>query len=426
MFRLNLPLMRGWFSALLLATSVSGPPAFGQDAALSLSEAVAMALDRDPSTARYQSLAAGLDADAIADGQLPDPTMQVGLLNFPTDTFARGQEAMTQVQVGIQQAFPPGDSLAIRAQQTRAMSTAERARSRARAREVVQAVRESWIELHYWRRAEQVVAANRALFEQLSAITSRQYAAGRHNQQDVLRAELELSALEDRLTEIRSRQEVNRAELARWIGPAAHSALQSEKPHVPAPPERALLESRIQDHPVLAVEAALVQAQQEGVSLARQAYKPGFSVGVAYGARSGNNPDGSDRADFASASVTVQLPLFRAKRQDQRLAARQRLHAAATLSRDEKYLQLQRMLEVNYSERERLQQRLELYEKQLLPQAASNTKASLSAYQNDRTDFTTLIRARMTELDVRLRALRLAADLARVETKLLYLAGEHR
>ena len=411
---------------LSFVTSIAGGSAVAQEASLSLSEAITLALSRDPLTARYRELAAGLDADAVADGQLPDPTMQVGLLNFPTDTFSRGQEPMTQVQVGVRQAFPPGDSLAIRSRQTRALSAAEQARSRVRAREVIQSVRESWIELQYWRRAEQVVRSNRTLFERLSEITSRQYAAGRHNQQDVLRAELELSALDDRLTDIRTRQDTLRAELAKWIGSAAQGPLQSGEPTLPTVPEREVLISAHTNHPALAVEAALVRAQQDGVALAREAYKPGFSAGIAYGARSGSNPDGSSRADFASATVTIELPLFRAKRQDQRLAARQRQHAAAALSRDEKFLQLQRMLEANDSERQRLRQRLDLYHKQLVLQAARNTEASLSAYQNDRTDFTTLMRARMTELDVRLRELRLRADLAKVDARLLYLAGESR
>lgn len=422
MFRFPKPPRCGWLLALI-AVSLS-PALYAQERVLTLAEAVAAALARDPLTARYLELAAGYEAEAVADGQLPDPSLQVGLLNFPTDTFARDQEPMTQVQVGVRQAFPPGDSLAIKSSRTGALSEAEVERSRARAREVVQAVRENWIELHYWLQAEQVVSANRSLFEQLSDITSRQYAAGRHNQQDVIRAELELNTLDDRITEIRTRQETSRAELVKWVGTAAEGTLHDGLPGLPQVPERPQLESQLKDHPLLEVEQALVQVQQRDVELAREAYKPGFSVGVSYGARSGSGADGSDRPDFASATLSVELPLFTEKRQDQRLAASQRRQAAATLGRDEKYLQLRRMLAVNLSEQQRLQERLRLYRNKLLPQAAHSTEASLSAYQNDRTDFTALMRARMTELEVRLRALRLEADLAKVNAKLLYLAGE--
>ena len=39
-------------------------------------------------------------------GQLPDPKLKIGVMNLPLDSFERDQEAMTQLQLGLQQAFP--------------------------------------------------------------------------------------------------------------------------------------------------------------------------------------------------------------------------------------------------------------------------------------------------------------------------------
>ena len=56
--------------------------------------------------------AAGVDATrsaSIAAGQLPDPTLNIGVDNFPVSgppAFTLNGDSMTMVRVGIEQAFP--------------------------------------------------------------------------------------------------------------------------------------------------------------------------------------------------------------------------------------------------------------------------------------------------------------------------------
>ncbi len=109
-------------ASLLAAISLSSPVVAASDEHLSLADAERIALGADPGVARFRALADGLRERAVADAQLPDPKLKLGLMNFPTDTFDRTQEPMTQVQVGAVQAFPRGDSLALSGQRTRALS----------------------------------------------------------------------------------------------------------------------------------------------------------------------------------------------------------------------------------------------------------------------------------------------------------------
>ena len=85
---------------------------------------------------------------------------------------------------------------------------------------------------------------------------------------------------------------------------------------------------------------------------------------------------------------------------------------------------LRRSLNARYAEWRRLGERIELYRKTLLPKAHQNAEAALSAYQSDANDFGTLMKARITELNVSLQYLRLLVDRTRSEAALLYLAGE--
>jgi outer membrane protein TolC len=81
---------------------------------------------------------------------------------------------------------------------------------------------------------------------------------------------------------------------------------------------------------------------------------------------------------------------------------------------------------VNHANWQRLGERSALYESRLLQVSTANAQASLKAYQSGVTEFTTLMRARITDLDVRLADLRIRVDHAKAQASLLYLAGENQ
>jgi outer membrane protein TolC len=74
---------------------------------------------------------------------------------------------------------------------------------------------------------------------------------------------------------------------------------------------------------------------------------------------------------------------------------------------------------------QRLGDREELYKNNLLASAKNNTKASLQAYQSGVSEFNTLMRAQITELDVRLEDLRIRVDRATAQARLLYITGDY-
>jgi outer membrane protein TolC len=391
---------------------------------LSLAEAEQLALQGDPMLGNIDATAQALDEAAIADGQLPDPKLKVSLFNFPTDTFDRDQEPITQLRFGVQQAIPRGNTLELRSKRTRVQASGERAKIANETRKLKRDVRANWYETYYWLRAEQIVTANKRLFREMVDITESQYATGRRNQQDVLRAELELGLLDDRLTDIQQKQEASRANLARWIGSESQRDLPVEFPVLPEPSSLADIQAVLPQHPALRMQQAHIEMNRQNVSIAREAYKPAWTVGVDYGVRDGNNPNGSERADLLAATVTFDLPIFTSKRQDRRLAAAQRREGAAKLQYDDKLRAMQSMLERDFVTWQRLSQRLQRYQKVLIGQATANSEASLLAYQNDATDFPTLMRAKITELNTHLKALRIHVDAAKAQARLLYLAGE--
>lgn len=392
--------------------------------ALNLQQAEKLAIQADPVIEGYKASSRSFIDASVADETLPDPMLRLGAVNVPVDSFDLQQEQMTQLKVGVQQNFPRGDVRSIKQQQSRYLSKASLSMADDAQLKILRDVRETYLNLYYEISAYQIIRETRQLFSELVRITESNYAAGRVNQQDVVLAGLELSRLDDRSTKIQANEEIYRSQLSQWIGEAAWNNISMEFPQLPALPEEMDLTSSIVQHPLIQSETAKVDASRQMTELAKQEYKPGWSLLVDYGFRSGNNPDGSERTDFATAIISLDVPLFTGNRQDKTVSSNQQKVSVARYAKDDQLRRLKLMFEKDQHLYIRLGQRQELYANSLLIAAKNNSKASLKAYQSGVTEFDTLMRAEITELDVRLEDLRVRVDRAAAQARLLYIIGE--
>lgn len=396
----------------------------GNASALTLQLAEKLAIRDDPSIESFRATSRSYSEASVADDTLPDPRLVLGAVNVPVDSFDLEQEAMTQLKVGIVQSFPRGDTLALKQQQSQSLSRSALARADDAKLKTISDVRETYLNLYYEIAAHDIINETRILFSELAKITESSYAAGRANQQDVLLADLELSRLDDRATKIRSQEETDRTKLAQWIGDIAWTMISTEFPVLPDLPESVDLNRVIPQHPLIRAESAAVEASMKMTEIARQEYKPGWSASLDYGYRSGNNPDGSERSDLASALVSLDIPLFTGNRQDKTVAANEEKISSARYAKDDKLRTLKQLYEQNRHLWLRLSERKRLYETRLLTSAKNNSRAALNAYQSGISEFNTLMRAQITELDVRLENLRIQVDRAIAQSKILYVIGD--
>ena len=392
--------------------------------ALDLQQAEQLAIQSDPSIESFKAISRSFVDESIAADTLPDPKLRLGAVNVPVDTFDLEQEQMTQIKLGVQQDFPRGDVLSIKHRQSQYLSRAAMSMADDVQLKIVRDVRETYLNLYYEIRAYQIIRETRKLFSELVKITESNYAAGRVNQQDVVLAGLELSRLDDRSTKIQAREESYRADLQQWIGDVAWNSISMEFPRLPALPEKVDLNQVIPQHPLIRAESAKVNASKQMTEMAKQDYKPGWSLLVDYGFRSGNNPDGTERSDFATAMVSLDIPLFTGNRQDKTVSANQQKNSAARYAKDDQLRKLKQLYEKNQHLWSRLGEREQLYKNSLLTAAKNNSQVSLKAYQSGISEFDTLMRAQITELDVRLEDLRVRIDRAAAQSRLLYITGD--
>lgn len=391
---------------------------------LYLGEAETLATSRDALIRASNQQAKALEHKAEAVDSLPDPKLKFGAMNVPTDTYTYDQTPMTQKQLGLSQMFPSWGSLTSKGKKFENLAVAQHARTTIRKEQVMRETRKTWMDLFFWLSANKVVQKNKKLFQQLVRITELQYASGRQNQQDVLRAELELGLLDDRLHQIMTRIEQSRADLAKLVGEdAANRPLPEKLAELPAPLSLTNIQARLGRHPELQQSEAMVAAAQSNVDMAYATYLPTMSLDLTYGQREGQYADGRPYENLASAMLMISIPINPVGRQGERVEASSSQWMAAKDKRLEKHRMLTREVNRTYANWKHLGERLENYKQRLIPQAIGTAESSLRAYQNDRTKFTVLMRARITEIETRLRYQQLRVDRAKTQAQLLYLAG---
>ncbi len=406
------------------ATCMLASSAMAQhDIPLTLAEAEDKALANEPGQASFLAHANALEERSIAAGQLADPSLRVALNNYPIEAGGFTTEGMTHALIGIRQAFPPGKTRAISTRQFASLADEMGRNADARGLDVLAAVRSAWLEAYYWELAKELVTESRPFFVDLATVTRSLYAVGRRNQQDVLRAELELSRLDDRLINIDRQRSHARAQLGEWIGGDAARPIAAKLPAWDRVPPLETIRQSVLRHPAVKAADAQVAAREAGVELAEERTKPGWALDLGYSYRDGSLPDGSPRSDFISLSVTVDLPMFQKNRQDRTIAAALSERRAAIESREQVTRRLVSRLEAEYARWQDLSRRLVLYESQIIVQTVNQARASLVAYQSETGDFADVMRGYIDDLNVRLDYVRLQIERAQSYAVLANLGG---
>lgn len=408
---------------LVLQLASWTPTAHAEMEPLTLDAAVGAAIEADPWLSGSRDTEDALRNEAIAAGSLPDPRLSLQAMNFPAWNLDINQEPMTQLAVGVSQQFPRGRTLALAREQKETLAAAEPLRRADRRARLTATVSQLYLDAYLAQASRNLIEQDRSLFEQLVEVAEVQYASavGRARQQDLIRAQLELTRLDDRLTLLRQRQDTAWQRLVEFIGAGVTAPLASALPNL-APHVRPVaggeldaksLFAEMRQHPAVLANERRIDSVATGVDLARQKYRPGWSLSAQYGYRA-DDRSGNARDDLVSLGVTLDLPLFRANRQDKEVSAALARESAARADRDLLVRQLVAELTSARAELLRLNERRTLYSERLLPQMSQQAAASLSAYNNADGDFAEAVRARIAELDTKIDAL--ALDIARQQT----------
>ena len=414
------PKLCAFIGTLFLASHVMAEPAIAGVNPISLEQAIQQAIQNDPwLIASEQKQAAALSMSEGA-AVLPDPKFNVGLMNLPTDTFDLEQEGMTQIQLGVSQMLPRGDTLKLQSERLRqqgALMPVQREQRRAQVRLMLSQL---WFDALKASHSIALIEDNRVLFEQLTDIVSSSYSStfGKTRQQDLVRAQLELDRLDDRLVQLHQQQVSAGQKLAEWLDVTQPPQIETSVPELAL--QLPNHDQHLIQHPEVRQFDQAIRVADTEVSLAEQKYEPEWMINASYGFR-GDDPMGNDRADLFSLGVSVDVPLFSSKRQDAQVRAE--THEVEAL-KTERLLAIRNLRARYYTIKAELfkqDERLALYEERLLPGLNQSAEAAINAYTSDDGNFADVVQARISELNAKLTVLNIRLERSKKLAELQYL-----
>lgn len=408
------PLRAGWrWLPLLLLLSARLPAA-----ELSLTEAIGLALEGQPRLAALEQAAIAAREGAVAEAQLPDPRLRLGLNDVPVsgaDAFSLDRDGMTMATVGLMQEMVRRDKREAAAARLRAEAGRFQAEGAATALAIRREVALAWADVFaaerraelYGRLADELAAQRGIAGEQLSTGAG----ATELFQLEALRsmAQHQRLAAEGELRRAR-------AELGRWIGEAANRPLP-----VRAPEARALLaadESGLDEHPQLKSSRQAEEVSRQALQEARAARRPDWSWEVMYGRRP------QDGADLVSLQVYVALPWDRPQRQDRRVAQQHAELARAQAQTEDLRRQLAFEQAAAKADWQAVQAQEHEHRQGLLPAARARLEAAQAAYSAGLAPLASVWEARRAQVEAELAHWSIIAEQLRAAARLAYFQTE--
>jgi len=351
---------------------------------------VQIALDRSPAIR-----AAMIKVDRLTERipqatSLDDPMLSV----VPIGEMAETAEGQVGLMSSVSQKLPfPGklDTKGRIAKQSVAIAVQELNDTRLR---VIADTRRAYWSYYFTTRGIEVVERDRDLIRQFRAAAEAKYKAGTASQQDVLRASVELSNLDNELLTLRQRQTTAVAMLNRLLDRPVNASLPGPRTvdldGISLRLDRLLADAAL-GNPRLKKIHERIQMSRERLKLARLERWPDLTVSLSYNAvdNGGTAPSATGK-DQWWLGFGINLPIWVAKQDAaEQEALKGMFQGIAELtdeSNDVAFRVQDALVKVETQQRQ-----VVLFRDVIIPQARQTVEASDSGYRAGKTDFLTLV-----------------------------------
>ena len=392
----------------VLLAVLSAPLAFATD--VPLGQTVASLLDYarqnnpDYATMRHE-------ADAAAErvtpaGALPDPKLRIELM----DITKMGEQNATlspsrvgSTQYTISQELPWFGKRDLKREIAELDADGAQGRYRGAWSEIAARLKTAHAQFYVLHRNEQLTREILDLMVRLEQVAQARYAGGLAMQQDVIRAQVEQTAMRNDLIMLENEGNMLRARINMLLARPANAPLatpESLRPlPVPAKLDYATLEDRVRGrNPRLFADDAAIRSAEKKRELAYKERYPDFMLGV-------TPVQTRNSVREWQLMVEFNIPLQQSSRRAMERESESML-SAARARRDATANEVLSQLAENLSGIDAARRTEQLATTSLLPQAELTFNSALAAYENGKADFATLLEAQQQIRKARLNQIR--------------------
>jgi outer membrane protein, heavy metal efflux system len=376
----------------------------GVPAAPPVDALVAEALAKSPAFAALRSRAAAAREMERPAAALPDLMVEAMVQNADFPNYTIGTEDMSMAGFEVRQALPYPGKLRSRIETARAETALREAEVADLERRIAAEVRTFYARIYAIDRERQALTAARELVELMSATASARYASGQSEQEALIKAQLQVTRLEEQLDDLAAERQARVAELNRWLDRPGGEPLGevTALPAVAAPPA-SLDVAAVGGASRVRVAQAAVAAAERRLATARLDVKPDFtpSAGLAYRGALGPVLTLRLGVDLPFRKSQRQEPMIRAAEAELEMA-RQELRDAEAMVRSEAA-----RMAADWTKADR---QILRYREGILPQTSTALDAARSSYLAGRGDFSTVVEDFNLWLEARVQLARREAD----------------
>jgi cobalt-zinc-cadmium efflux system outer membrane protein len=387
---------------------------------LSLDDVVREALEKNPEAQSAQYTINALELRVPQVKSLPDPMVSVGWAGNVLPFSVMEGDSSSYRGLTVSEQFPYPGKLKLRGQIASKEAEAAQADYEAIRRRVTAEVRAAFFDYFYYDRAIQTTQRNKELLEKLSKIAEARYRVGKAMQADVLRSQVEISLLIEKLTMLEQQRATAQARLNVSMIRPPESALPPAAEVEPATIRYSLDElyalAANNDTAVLR-NKTMIERSHLAVALAQREYRPDIGVSYMYQQRSGN-------PSMNGVTVSVNIPIFYKNKQRQGVAEASEDLLSAEKMRDSRLNEVKFELKQQYLGAKASERLMTLYSKGVVPQSSLALESSMASYQVGNVDFISLLANFTTLLDYETDYYRQLADYQTALARIEVLTGE--
>lgn len=379
---------------------------------------VQQVLERNPAVLAARRAVDARKSLIAAARTLPDPSVSFETMGNLV-TLQRGDPSSARV-LRFSQEIPFPGKLGLQGQIASAEADAELWKYEQVRREVVSELKMNYYDLLLAQQLTDVVGKSRTLLQQFSEISEARYRVGQGAQQDILKAQVEVSRLLDRLATLRRERDTALARINTLLYRPPDTPV-GPMPEVSKPrfdwTLDQLYQKAVTSNPDVRINRREIDRDELAVSLAKKSFYPDFEVEFSYFNR-------RDLPEMYGLMFKAKVPLYFWRKQRPELESatasllgqrRQYDNTLSTLYFRLKDLFLKISADANL---------LELYGGAIVPQATLALESSISSYRVGAVDFLSLLSNQGTVLEYEMKHYEVLTDYCKTLVTLESLTGE--
>ncbi len=359
----------------------------------------------------------------VSVSSLPDPRFSFAWFIQPVETRTGPQE----FKYGLSQTLPWFGKLGLKGEQALRDADIKKARFDNLKLKIFTEVKKTYYDYAYLAQAIRITSENIELMKYLESVARARYSTGAGAYDGVIKTQVELGKLEERLRSLEERKAPTVAKLLAAMNKADKQTLPFPKT-IPVM-EIDLTADELKDefksgNPRLKELDHAVEREKISVELAHKDYYPDFSFGVEY-IQTGNSRSPNvtnENRDPIITGMSVNLPIWMDKQDAQLNEAENKVKSA---SRKKAGLErtLNAELELEFYKYQDAIRKVSLYRDNLTPKAEQSLGVSIEAFQSGTATSGDLIDAERTLIEFQLAYFQALAEQAKRVATIEYLVG---